>query len=536
MAALCLSASVIVPAQANDIVLLPDIPADQIARDTVRSYDSSTGISIVTASTFDPFEQDNTLAGTAALRSGPSEIAIDGTPTAGGAYLDLKMIYTSASDDPYDLRGFDRAFYVSGDEVSRTHQDVRTLDCAANTTEVVYEDNYYDSYDNYGYLAGLYLLLPRYRGHRGFWSGTSRYRPSISWSDWRKRSAYSHYGGGYYSGFRTTGRGAGVRTSRIRRDDDRGRNTARTTRRNNDGRASVNRNDNGRAGDTERPRTNTARTERHNARDSVVGGSRGNREYRRQRGVVTGGPLQRSRENQTEQSRRTDRRAAERAESRNNRSNGSARTDAVGRTDRGRGSNPAAGRTQPPVTNRRANPVGSAPKTIARSSPPSTVNSSRSNKSAPKAQRQSQKKSTSKSSSKSRSSRNLNRAVDNSFKNSSRSSRGKKLNFFPMLNGYTQISSSVITNYRCVREESVSLHIPQERLDAARFDGMTIIIVDNADRDVPVYLPPNYIEGFRQAVGSGSYSSSSSRLVTPPAAYQDPVYSQPSYQGGYPQN
>ena len=514
VAALCLSASVIVPAQANDIVFLPDIPADQIARDTVRSYDSSTGISIVTASTFDPFEQDNTLAGTAALRSGPSEIAIDGTPTVGGAYLDLKMIYTSASDDPYDLRGFDRAFYVSGDEVSRTHQDVRTLDCAANTTEVVYEDNYYDSYDNYGYLAGLYLLLPRYRGHRGFWSGTSRYRPSIGWSDWRKRSAYSNYGGGYYSGYRTTGRGAGVRAPAIRRDDNRGRNAARTTRRNNDGRTSANRNENGRAGDTERARTNTARVERHNARDSVVGGSRGNREYRRQRGVVAGGPLQRTREDRSEQSR----------------------TDAVGRTDRGRGSNPAAGRTQRPVTNRRANPAGSAPKTIARSSPPATVNSNRSTQSAPKAQRQSQKKSTSKSSSKSRSSRNLNRAVDNSFKKSSRSSRGKKLNFFPMLNGYTQISSSVITNYRCVREESVSLHIPQERLDAARFDGMTIIIVDNADRDVPVYLPPNYIEGFRQAVGSGSYSTSSSRVVTPPATYQDPVYGQPSYQGGYPQN
>lgn len=529
LAAFCLSASIIVPAQANDIILFPDIPADQIARDTVRSYDSSTGASMATAPTFDPFEQDNTLAGTAALRSGPSEIAIDGTRVAGGAYLELKMIYTSASDDPYDLRGYERAYYVSGDEVSRIHQDVRTLDCASNSAEVVYEDNYYNSYDTYGYLAGVYLLLPRYRGHRGFWNGGSRYRPSASWSDWRRRSSYNSYGnygasygGGHFAGSNDRNRGFGSRGSG-------------TAGNRGDGRRGV--------GDRDRETdsaetTNTARTQRHNGRGSVIGGSASSREYRRQRGVVAGGPLQRSSANEAEQSNNNERNSAQNSENRSTRTD--RRTDRVGRRDRGRGSNPALGNTSQPVTNRRANPAGPPPQTIARSAPPTTINSNRASRPAPQSQRQNTQRSSS-------SSRKLNREVDRSFSRINRNSINRKqMEFFPRHGGYTQLNSSVVTNYRCVREESVTLHIPQERLDAARFDGLTLVVVDNADQDVPIYLPPNYIEGFRQATGRSSYIAPSSGAVSPPAAYQSPdynsqrsnapIYNEPTYQGGYPQN
>jgi hypothetical protein len=207
LAVLCLSASFIVPAAAADATFLPDIPAEQIAADTARSYDSRTGVSIVTAPTFDPFEQDDTVAGTAALRTGPSETTIDGARVVGGAYLDLKMIYTSPSDDPYDLRGYERAYYVSGDPVARITQDVKTLDCASNTTEVVYQDDYYDRYDSYGYLAGIYMLLPRYRGHRGYWSGRTRHRPFSGWSGWRKRAGYGNYGASYGYDYGYDGRG-----------------------------------------------------------------------------------------------------------------------------------------------------------------------------------------------------------------------------------------------------------------------------------------------------------------------------------------
>jgi hypothetical protein len=76
------------------------------------------------------------------------------------------------------------------------------------------------------------------------------------------------------------------------------------------------------------------------------------------------------------------------------------------------------------------------------------------------------------------------------------------MNFFPLApiaaSGYAR--TDVYQSARCVREEKVTLHIPQDRLDAARFDGLTIIMLDQAGAEVPVYLPPNYIEGFRKAV------------------------------------
>jgi hypothetical protein len=58
-------------------------------------------------------------------------------------------------------------------------------------------------------------------------------------------------------------------------------------------------------------------------------------------------------------------------------------------------------------------------------------------------------------------------------------------------------------NTQCAREERLSVHIPQERLEASRFDGLTVLVLDRAGREIPVYIPPNYVEGFRQAVAQG---------------------------------
>jgi len=525
LALLCLSASAVIPAQAADTVFLPDISAEQIANDTVRSYDSRTGLSIVTAPTFDPFEQDNTLAGTAALRSGPSETTIDGRRVSGGAFLDLKMIYTSPSDDPYDLRGYERSFYVSGEPINRIRQEARTLDCSANTAEVSYQDSYYTGFDDYGYLAGLYLLLPQYRGHRGYWSGGSRYRPLAGSSDSRRSGRFGKYGGhsGYSSGHGYyDGRGHD-RDGRRTGDGGRGHNGGVTGRGGRDG-ASGN--------------SDTRRSGRHNGRNSVIGGSSERREYRRQRGVVTGAPLQTSRENRAE--RQSERAASERAERRrlNRGQNGAVRanTRRSGSTIRRTTRQPAMRET---VTNRGVNPAGATPAPIARQAPPRPVSRPAPvRRSEPKAERKSKPRPVSKPR---RASRSLNREVDRSFRKNDRARRGKQMNFFPMLGtpmlgGYTRPQSTVVTNYRCVREEMVTLHIPQERLDAARFDGLTLVVVDNAERDVPVYLPPNYIEGFRTAASglsaarneyySGSYPVPSTTVVTP----------QPRYNGSYPQN
>lgn len=55
---------------------------------------------------------------------------------------------------------------------------------------------------------------------------------------------------------------------------------------------------------------------------------------------------------------------------------------------------------------------------------------------------------------------------------------------------------------QCAREEKLSLHIPQERLDAGRFDGMTLLVIGQSGEERPVFIPPNYIEGFRQALAA----------------------------------
>jgi hypothetical protein len=541
LAVLCLSASFIVPAAAADATFLPDIPAEQIAADTARSYDSRTGVSIVTAPTFDPFEQDDTVAGTAALRTGPSETTIDGARVVGGAYLDLKMIYTSPSDDPYDLRGYERAYYVSGDPVARITQDVKTLDCASNTTEVVYQDDYYDRYDSYGYLAGIYMLLPRYRGHRGYWSGRTRHRPFSGWSGWRKRAGYGNYGASYGYDYGYDGRGFsrrgydghdGSRTGRRGDDESRGRGTGG---RSGSGNGSGNSAENG--SDT---RHENAR-KRHSGANSIIGGSRRNRSYQRQRGVVYGEPLSNGRSDTQRESRNTRRELSREDRSR------------VGVRDRGRGSNPLSNTTRQPTartgrpairetvsgSNRRSNPAGVTPRPVTRSAPtisapaPQVRQSRRQNNRVQNSKKANIKR-VSKPRPSKRESRKLDRAVDRSFRNNNRARRGKQMEFFPMQAGFNRVSSSLVTtNYRCVREETVTLHIPQERLDAARFDGLTLVIVDNADRDVPVYLPPNYIEGFRQAARGGSFSSSSTTIVTPQPSYTSPAYTN---QQGYPQN
>jgi hypothetical protein len=61
----------------------------------------------------------------------------------------------------------------------------------------------------------------------------------------------------------------------------------------------------------------------------------------------------------------------------------------------------------------------------------------------------------------------------------------------------------------CAREDQLVLFIPNDRLDAARFDGLTLILRDvtydprtgqtTVYDERPLYIPPNYIEGFRLA-------------------------------------
>lgn len=68
----------------------------------------------------------------------------------------------------------------------------------------------------------------------------------------------------------------------------------------------------------------------------------------------------------------------------------------------------------------------------------------------------------------------------------------------------------VVSSQRdCALEDQLVLFIPNDRLDAARFDGLTLILRDvtydprsgqtTVYDERPLYIPPNYIEGFRLA-------------------------------------
>ncbi|MGB0905855.1 MAG: hypothetical protein ACPGVT_00055 [Maricaulaceae bacterium] len=534
---LCASAVIALPVGAEEFTALPDLSPNQIAADMSYSYDADTGVSTVTAPSFDPFENDSTLAGKASLRSGGGATTFEGDYVTGGAFLDMSMIYTNGSNDPFDVRGFERYVYVSGQPVDQILHDTKTLDCSENVREVVYDDGYHRG-ASAGLLAGLYFAFPRYRGHRHYWeSGYYRgYRSA--WRDWRRRRPYiqprhprgpRHAGriGGRHdsnlhgdrNGPRRTGDRNGPRRMGDRNGLDRNRNDHRgDDRRNNDQGAAV------------RPdRRNGVGAERDAALD------RGNRRHPPSGRSLVMGTSERipaiNRENR-------ERREAQPIVHKDKNSSRDVRSYREGKhPERMRNRS----RQQPRVVREApSRPIKSSPAPI-KSAPNTERMVSRPIKQAeprrvkqPKVKQprvQQPKKHKERRVERPRSERksNVGRSTDRHFK-SKRPSRksNKRLNFFPIQgSGYLSYPHSsrreVHVSYRCVREEMTTLHIPQERLDAARFDGLTIVVVDNQDRDIPVYIPPNYIEGFRQAVQKGSgYSSHSGNMPAPTIGYPQP--------------
>jgi len=437
---------------------LPDISPEQIAADTERRYETATGTVEIIAPSFDPFENDTSLAGTVKLRSISSSVALDGRTVTGGALLDLDLIYTNHSPDPYDNKGFEEGIFLSGDAASVIRYDNRILDCSENVREVIYDDGYYRGAP-YGYVAGVYRLLPRYRGHSGF-GHVSYYRPR-GYSHYRPR--HPRRGAGHYRPHRPNGHGGNGRP--YRPDGDRRKKKTRDyvvdTRSDDWVREHRNR-DRNRAQRPRRPRGNVVDTDRRGTPNAGrPAGGRPNVNTRPRGGERP----------QTSRPRRPQTAGAQpRPQSRPH-------------------TRPKKGPDRPNVnTNKRPDrPPQSRPSKPRRSS--------------------------------------IDRAVDRHFKKS-RSVRRKadrQLNFFPAvfpiarIGGYSHKDVSV--TYRCAREESLTLHIPQDRLDAARFDGFTLLVLDKTDREIPVYIPPNYVEGFRQAVRASGNSIS----YNPPIDGSGPV-------------
>lgn len=514
-----------VNAQANIAVPLPDISAHQISQDIERRQNPATGAVEYYAPSFDPFEAIENIAGTVSLRSNTRVTANDGHILRGGALLDVNFFYTTQSNDPYDVAGFETAVFLSGESARSVFYDNRIIECSEKVREVVYDKQYYNG-ASFGILAGVYRPFPRYRGHRHFGNRGFGY-------DWRYplgfsgRSGFnrrSRFGRNGRSGLRGDRRGRDDR-ARDRRERDDGRRRDRHNRyhddvRHDDQRDNFNRD--------ERRRN---RDDRYDRDDNDYRGRRGDGrrdDGRRGRGGNDVTPSFSENPDKSDYSPRRGlntikgggRRGSEQRSNRRNERSGAPIKSRPVKVQ------PRSGQTikrSEPVRAQRTQPKTSRP---VRTQP----KQSRPVRSQPKRSQKSERRSSPPK--RSRAPRSINKATGRSFRrNRPQIKSGHKLNFFPQ-GGYR--STSVSVSQRCAREENLSVYIPRDRLDAARYDGLTILALDRDGKDIPIYIPPNYIEGFRNTVfGASSVSPTSQYTPGEPVQADSPRPSGSSYGSGF---
>ncbi len=490
---------------------LPEIAPETIARDVDRRYDNQTGQIEYIAGSFDPFEANDTLAGSALLRSAGNIVTIDGAAASGGAYLDVALMYTSNSPDAYDARGFETALYLSGQSAGIVRYDRDTLDCSRNSKSVTYDDSYYRG-ASYGYIAGLYRIFPRYRGHRHF--GYNR--------------GFSRHGN-----YRYWPRGVNRDARRFIRDRDRDRDRDRADHTRSDRDRSDNRdnrNRDARNRDQRRDRDNLNAEERGRDRDRA-------REHIRDRNPDNNTPRTRGPRRGDDVSVRTPRRDRTPNTDRVARDNNESRSRRLRETERevrpnNRARLPDAEAPPRRVTGepraetprvrtpRERTPRADRPRTQTPQTRPPRTDTPRA---APRPERARPAERRAPAPTRERQSR-VNHKVDQVFKGKNpREPRGNKhRNFYPMVGASAR--TDVFVSYRCVKEEKLTIHIPQDRLDAARFDGLTVLLVDNQGAEIPVFIPPNYIEGFRLAAipADKPHSRSSNSYTWPPQQSTEP--------------
>lgn len=512
---------------------LPTIRAEQIAQDVTTEYNPRTGRTEFIAAPFDPFEQDPNLAGAAKLRSADGGVAIDGQALQGGAILDVDFYYNSPSDDPHRGRNYSDASFINGQLAPVVMRDSRILECSTRVENVVYDHSTYYSPSR---PVGIYQPYRHYTGHSGFGFGfgSAYLGPGYNYYD-RNRSGYSRIRGQ----LRTPRRIRGVRSGY--RDDRRDRDRDRDGDRNRDSDRDRDRDRNGdRNGDRRDDRAETGRRQgrgltaqqrenrlraiqlhgsalpmsgaaRRNGRSTL---SSANPRDRIAIGTVPS-QSQSTTPKVAPQVSRSDLKNPER------RTRSRRTTTPEAPASRGDASRAAAGRAVTAAREAQSSTLGrrtnqsrtSQPRTSqSRSSAPASRTAP------PPASRPSSSRSSSSRTSKSRSSSSRSAPSRSS---SSRSSRGRQMDFFPAsVNGGRQVMTS--SAIECAREDKLRVFVSNERLDAARFDGLTLIALDAQGHETPIYIPPNYIEGFRLAA--------SGRIR--PQGYQPQDYqSQGSYSG-----
>lgn len=80
--------------------------------------------------------------------------------------------------------------------------------------------------------------------------------------------------------------------------------------------------------------------------------------------------------------------------------------------------------------------------------------------------------------------------------------KGKELNYYPGDPYYGGGYTDVTVRTRCAREESLRVFVPKERLDDAEYRGLVLYLRPRAGREEALFLPPNYVTGFKLAAYS----------------------------------
>ena len=429
-----------------------DVGPEDIAREVRTEFDVRSGREVHIAPSFDPFSDDETLAGTLSLRSADTARDLDGRVLSGGAVLDLEL-YFSRSGEPAFGRTRD-ALFLSGEPVPIVSRDSRDLECSSRVTETVYlADRYYGGYSGY---RGLTRLRPGYLFGGG-------YADPYRYGD----AGYGHYGYGHGYGYGHPGYHGGYVPVTPRR--------RRPPRR---------RVGHGHDETPQPPRTTYDPDRYAPIDDSGQGRPALGRDYIRDSVPDKTGSRtdrRRPRTTRTDRDRAAPVAPAPRTPPRDPR--------LVGTPDR-----------RPAVTAPRSRPAASAPSPSPRPRPaPPAPRPSKPAASSPPVSRPRPTPAPRPAPSKPKAS--------SGRRDPSRPSRSdlKGPRLFP--NGYGDVAV-VSASRDCAVEDRLSLFIPEERLEAARFDGLTIWVRDvepGPDSTLSIYderavfIPPNYIEGFRRA-------------------------------------
>ena len=478
-AALLITTAINAPALANSSPTLPELSPRQIAGDVRIITHPQSGQQDYILPSFDPFEDDPTLAGTAQLRTANNTVTIDGHNIRGGAVLDLIFYYNTNSADPYENRGYGDAVFLSGDYADVTLRDSRILECSEDIQDVVY---YHEDYYAPSFHSSLYRPYRHYSGFNGF--------GSLAYGGF---NSFGVIGGSLLGRSFIGNRGFSTRANTLRRNINRNRRADErlrdTRRRELEERLSDTNERRRDARERVRDNRNDSRPRRRN-NDRIRNNDR--REDRRPRRRLT------EEQRAAVISRNSDSTVASNNNTTNRRRNIRPNRGSQGVVS-GRNSLRSDRRSGREVRLTNASTTRTSPK------PSSSKQVSQRKSSSKKTQNRSQNRPQNSSGKQSRTTRNSQSRNKSGSRNNSRNFRNRSnlrgariMALGPMASLFGRSNIRKIST-QCAREEILSLHIPQNRIDAARYDGLTVVVIDRTGHERPVYIPPNYIEGFRQA-------------------------------------